>query len=838
MAQSVAAKTAGARPEFDPTLTEGFVFDPLALQARKTPNKPALVSRGLSLTYAELEAKTNQVARALAARGVEPGDRIGFVLPRGPQAIVLLIGILKSGAAYVPLDAASPITRIKDCLEDSQPRLVIVEDDRVLSGEEPGFIWVRVSELFDQASKLASEPVSVTIAGDDLAYVIFTSGTTGRPKGVPVTHEALTNFVKGDQLACIRVEPRDRVFQGFSPASDGHHEEVWPTFLAGATLVVATGKEVYSGPDLTAFLREHKVTIVSCAPTLLSMVEGDVPSIRRILFGAENLPLALVKRWSKPGREIINTYGPTEATVGATFAICEPDKPITIGGPLPNYYCTILDEFQRPVEPGEEGELAISGIGVSAGYLNRPDATAGAFLANPFGSHELRNEILYRTGDRVRFDPHGDIVWLGRVDAQVKIRGHRVELSEIESNIVADPAVQSAVVYPRKNEDGEDQLVALLALRQEEKLDVVALLNNLREVLPGYMIPQILEEVDHIPRLPSGKVDRRGCELLHGTAIRIEREIVPPRTDMERLVLELWRDIFPQHEISSTDDFFRDLGGYSLLASKFISQLRSEKGFPKISVLDIYENPTVRSFASILEAQTEQVTYAPEFNAVPKRRYMLAKMWQALGLLFIFGLQGFFWLGPIIAAIYFSTDLRHSDFHSLLYGIALHAASVPVLVLIAVAMKWIVGGRFKEGSYPLWGTAYLRWWFVQRMLAISPVTFMTGSPLAAVYLRMLGAKVGRNVFFETLDVDCPDLVEIGNDCAFENGSWIHTAEVAHGLLHIRRVKIGNGVSIGVRGGVAGGAVMEEGSSLRDLSCVSAGMTVPAGEEWVGSVARK
>jgi len=832
----VIADPASVGPAFDGTLAEGFVFDPISHWAKANPDKPAIVSRDLTFTYAELDAKTNQVARALAARGVRPGDRIGFVLPRGPQTVMLLIGILKAGAAYVPLDAESPVTRIKDCLEDAQPKLVVAEDGRVLATEEPAFTWIGFNELLDQATSLSGNPVSAELSSKDLAYIIFTSGTTGRPKGVPITHAALTNFAKGDQFACIRVEKEDNVFQGFSPASDGHHEEVWPTFMAGATLVVATSKEVYSGADLACFLEEHRVSIISCAPTLLSMVERDVPTLRRILFGAENLPLALVKRWAKPGREILNTYGPTEATVGATFSVCDPDKLITIGHPLPNYFCHIVDESLNLVPLETEGELCISGIGVSAGYLNRPAVKAGAFVPNPFGSPSLRNETLYRTGDRVRMDPAGNIVWLGRVDAQVKIRGHRIELSEIESHILSDPAIQSAVVHPRKNEDGDVQLVALLSLRQVEKFDVVALLNNLREVVPGYMIPQILEQVDQIPRLPSGKVDRRGCELLHGQAFRIEREIVPPRTEMERLVLDLWKDLFPQHEISSTDDFFRDLGGYSLLASKFVSLLRSEKGFLKVSVLDIYENPTVRSFASILEAQTEQVTYSPEFKPVPKRRYVLAKMWQALGLLFIFGLQGLFWLGPIIAAVDYSQE--HSDFHGLLFGIALHAASVPVLVLIAIVFKWLIGGKFKEGSYPLWGTTYLRWWFVDRMLSISPVTFITGSPLAAVYLRMLGAKVGRNVFFESLEFDCADMIKVGNDCAFENGSWIHAAEVAHGELHIRPIRIGNGVSVGVRAGVTGGSAMEDGSALRDLSCISAGMTVPKGEEWMGSVARK
>ena len=820
-----------AEPEPAPSFQN--VLEPLRHHARVQPDKPALLASGFTCSYGELERRSDAIAAKLTELGVGPGDRIAFVLPRGPETVIVLLGILKTGAAYVPLDSESPVSRIRDCLEDALPKVVIAEDVKVLPEAIEGVVLRSARSLLEPGQEVEGFRPAAIDPGS-LAYIIFTSGSTGRPKGVPVTHASLWNFVKGDQEVCIRVQESDRVFHGFSPASDGHHEELWPTFLAGATLVAATSKEIYSGAELGQFLEKHEVTIVSCAPTLLSIVEHDVPSIRRILFGAENCPIGTVRRWWRPNREILNTYGPTEATVGATFSRLHPDRPVTIGQPLPNYHCYVLDDQLGLVADGDEGELGIAGIGVAEGYFRRDDLTNERFVPNPHRSPGMDNDTIYRTGDRVKRDENGDLVWLGRIDSQVKIRGHRIEISEIEAVIVGHPAIQSAVVVTR--DDGSDGLclVALLVLREGTQFEIATLLETMRDTLPGYMVPQSFEEIERIPILPSGKIDRRACQGLHGQAIRIEREIVPPQSELERLVHQYWAATFPHHDVSTVDDFFRDLGGYSLIASKFISQLRNETPFKRVSVLDLYENPTVRSFAALLESQIHSERPVREFKAVDPKRYARAKFWQALGVLVIFGVQGLFWLGPILAAIYFSTEMGHSDLMALVLGIALHAASVPVMFLLAIVVKWTVVGRFKPGSHPLWGGTYVRWWFVQRMLDIAPVTFITGTPLASVYLRLLGAKVGKNVTLESLEIDCPDLVEIGDDCVFENSSWLHPAEVSFGELHFAKIRVGNGCNIGVRAGMAGGSTMLQGSSLHDLTSISSGDVVPPGEEWEGS----
>lgn len=370
------------------------VIDFIRLGAEKCPEHVAVLSDDQALSYSELEARTNQIARLLVENGVKPGSRAGLVLPRGVDTVLTIVGILKAGATYVPMASESPISRVQDCFETAQPAVAIVE------GEDPekwglecptlGIEW-----LMSESRNRSDEPLRVPIDPKSLAYIIFTSGTTGRPKGVPIRHESLLNFVQGDQEVCIRVEPSDKVLHCYSPASDGHIEEIWPTFLAGATLVVASDEQVHAGDALADLMNRHGVTIVSCAPTLLSMVPSDVPSLRRILFGAENLPQSLVSRWWREGREIINTYGPTEATVGATFGHFFPGRPIHIGKPLPGYRCHILDEHNQE---SERGELAISGIGVATGYLNNPEASESKFVPNPFATGE-HDRILYRTGD-------------------------------------------------------------------------------------------------------------------------------------------------------------------------------------------------------------------------------------------------------------------------------------------------------------------------------------------------------------------------------------------------------------------------------------------------------
>lgn len=830
------------RPELAP---HEFVFDHLARWGAERPDQLAIVASGWRLTYREVENRTNQLARVLRARGVKRGDSVALVLPRGVETILAIVGVLKAGAAYVPLDSEIPAERLQMCLEDAAPSIVVGTAEA--ASLDCDAVYLSLEQLVLEARRHSPDGLphtEISLDSTDLAYIIFTSGTTGRPKGVPITHRSLTNFVRGNQEACIRVEPHDRVFQGFSPASDGHHEEVWPTFMAGATLVVATTDDVQAGPELGAFLETHAVSIISCAPTLLSMVEKDVPSLRRVLFGAERCPPDLVRRWWRPGREIINTYGPTEATVGTTFAYCSPDTPITIGRPLPNYFCYILNERQEPVAAGAEGELCISGIGVSPGYIGEAknnQSAAGRFLANPFAVEGEHNDLLYRTGDRARLAPDGTIEWLGRIDSQVKIRGYRIELSDIETYLLDNEAVRSACVIVRGAETPAPKLVALLVSSAGANIEIGRLAAHLRDELPSYMIPHVFESVEALPVLPSGKIDRKRAQQMEGLPLTLPRVVDEPRTENERRVAGLWQSLFQVDAVSRDDDFFTDLGGYSLLAAQFVSSLRNAHGIARVSVRDLYDNPTLARFARKLDdLQTREevdTPDVPDFAPVPRGRYAVATVLQGLGILFLFGFRACFWLSPVVCAAY-AVWLDWTPVKSVMLGLFVHMASVPLGLLLVVALKWLVIGRIQAGKYPVWGGYFLRWWFVQRLLDIAPRVYITGTPLASLFLRALGARVGSNVIIESLEMDCPDLMAIGDDCVLEERSWVRASHVAHGYLSIRPISIGRGCIIGVRSGVAGGAVLGEGAFLQDLSCAVEGTIIPPHEEWAGSPAQR
>lgn len=816
-------------PELESIPAVSYVFEAVSHWAAADPDKIALVAPSTQFTYLQLEQRANQIAAWLRARGSQTGDLISFILPRGHDTLLMILGILKAGCAYVPLDAQSPPSRIANALEDSAPGLLILSDwsSNLLPESVP---QVQLETILNESLGMPADKVDVGLSPDDLAYMIFTSGTTGRPKGVPIKHKSLTNFGVGNQQACIRLNRDDRVLQAYSPASDGHHEEIWPTFLVGGTLVVATAHEVYSGAELGALMNKEQVTVTSCSPTLLSMVDEEVPSLRKILFGAEACPPSMVDRWWKPNREILNTYGPTEATVGATFDICIPGEPITIGRPLPGYKCYVLDE---QLKEAEEGELYLSGIGVSDGYFKRPDLTAQRFKENPYADGNPDYPTLYATGDRVRVAEDGRIVWLGRTDAQVKVRGHRIELAEIETLLTGLHGVRNGVVIVREDMVQEAHLVGLLALRDPAEFSFAESLERLREHLPPHMIPHVFELVESLPVLPSGKIDRGSCNKLRGTALRVEREIVPPQNAVEETLLSAYGNMFPGIQISCTDDFFRDLGGYSLLASRLVSNLRSDHGFSGISVLDLYENATIRSLASVLTDRKPPKVVEKSFAEVKPERYRRALIYQGIGLAILFFIQALHWLGPVLASVYFSNS-GFSDWVALGMGICVHIAGVVLTLAIVIALKWVVAGRMQEGVYPVWSGIFVRWWFVQRLLAIAPVGLISGTPFAGAFLRALGAKVGKNVHFATVDVDCPDLVEIGSDCTLEESSWINCAQIYDGFLHLRKIKIGDGCILGVRSGLVGGTEMEEGATLLDLSVVDTGNKIPAHTVWQGN----
>src|ERR1035441_550288 len=440
------------------------------------------------MTYGELDRRANQLARFLRGRGVRRGDCVGLWLPRTIEAYVALLGILKAGAAYVPLDPEYPAERVSFILSNCQARALVSTGELAT---RVGAFRGQVVALDEQREEIAAQTgerlsrADTGLAPEDLCYVIYTSGTTGKPKGVEIEHRSACHLVRAEGKL-FQVQPCDRVYQGFSLTFDASVEEIWLGFFAGATLVVGTKEMVRSGSALSRMLVDAGVTVLSCVPTLLAMMDEDVPTVRLLILGGETCPTDLAKRWWRPGRRVFNTYGPTEATVIATCGECHPDEPVTIGSPVPNYLACILDEQLRPVAAGVAGELCLGGIGLARGYLGRPELTREKFISLAGDGGPAQR--LYRTGDLARWTLDGrDLEFLGRIDTQVKIRGFRVELAEIESVLLECPGVQAAAVALREDVPGVQPLVAYIVPQSATALDEDVIRATLRAKLPAYI---------------------------------------------------------------------------------------------------------------------------------------------------------------------------------------------------------------------------------------------------------------------------------------------------------------------------------------------------------------
>jgi non-ribosomal peptide synthetase-like protein len=821
-------------------LQPGLLHELFEQKADAHPGNVALICAGGRMTYAELERRANQLARHLRSRGVKRGDCVAMLLPRSLEVCVALLGILKSGAAYVPLDPGIPADRVGFVLADCQARALVTT--KLFAAKAANFHGEIVA-LDERQPEIASQPaarLNQTETGatpEDLCYIIYTSGSTGQPKGVQIEQRSACHLVRCEGQI-FQVRPGDRVYQGFSIAFDASVEEVWLAFFAGATLVVGNDEMVHAGAGLSRMLADAGVTVLSCVPTLLSMMDEDVPSVRLLILGGEQCPPDLVKRWWRPGRRVVNTYGPTEATVIATWADCHPNKPVTIGRPLPNYFAAILDEQLLPVAQGQSGELCLGGIGLARGYVGQPDLTREKFVENSAANNGHSPSRLYRTGDLARFSPGGEIEFLGRLDSQVKIRGFRVELSEIESVLLECPGVQAAAVALREDTPGAPQLVAYLIPRTDAPPDEPAIRTRLRARLPVYMMPALFETIQELPMLSSGKADRLKLPPPRQRAAQSRPEAVAPRTKLEQHIAAVWTKLFVPVPVSVRDDFFLDLGGHSLLAARMVSELRKEPPFQSLSMLDVYQHPSIERLAAQFEKdfQTEVPPVSAKTNSIPWSRHFLCGCAQFIAIGPILGFFALQWLAPFLTYTWMIE--ADYDYHDAIFGaLAIFVVLYPLMLLTAIVVKWLVIGRYRPGAYPLWGVYFLRWWFVTAIQSAVPIAYLTGTPLLNIYFRLMGAKIGRNVYLGTEDFAIYDLLTIGDDTSIGSDSGALGCTVEDGMLLIGTVTIGKRCFVGTRSILRENTVMEDDAALEDLSLLPRGGKIPHGETWLGSPAR-
>jgi non-ribosomal peptide synthetase-like protein len=801
----------------------------------------------LRMTYAQLDARANQLARHLLANGVSAGDRVGLFVDKSAFAYLAMLAVCKIHAAYVPLDATFPTDRISFIVGDADVRTILAISalaDR-LDPVDAAVIRmdtvIRIDEPVDvdapDARRIGADELGP--ATDELAYIIYTSGTTGRPKGVAINQASICNFVRvGAETYGLRAD--DRVYQGMTIAFDFSVEEIWVPLICGATLVPSTAAGPLVGRDLGAFLVRHRVTALCCVPTLLATIEEDLPGLRFVLVSGEACPPHLVSRWHRPGRTLLNVYGPTETSVTATCARPAPDQPVTIGVPLPTYSVVILDAGQRALPPGETGEIGIAGICLSPGYVNRDDLTARAFIPDHLGIPNNPSGRIYRTGDLGRVNDDGQIEYLGRIDSQVKIRGFRIELTEIESVLLRLPEVAQAAVTPYEPEPGIVELTAFYTRRAGAKpLDHGRALAELRARLPSYMVPAYLEELPDLPRLPSDKVDRKRLPAPSGPRLQTTRSGgVAPAGPTESGLADLLAELLRVDRVSVEDNFFADLGADSLIMARYCTRVR-ERFRTDVSIKDVYLNPTVRAFAVVVAGVLDEETpAAPVEPPPPPQRVPGGLQYYGCAVLqALFGLASILVVSAVAVAgwdwITGGAGLYETALRSLGFGVLVFLAAA----LLPVAVKWLLIGRWRPRTFPIWGLTYFRFWIVKRIIRTSPMLMFRGSPLYSLYLRALGAKIGPRVVVLSRFVPvCTDLITIGADTVIckdvyflgyrAEAGWITTGAINLG----RRVHIGEGSILDLDTALGDNAQLCHASSLR------AGAAVPAGATFHGSPA--
>jgi len=813
-----------ARPDL---LAEETLADLFAATARRHPDAIALIHAERSLTYGELDRRAEDVASHLRLRGAGPGKIVGLWMPRGIDQLVAQLAIAKAGAAWLPMDGEVPADRVQVCLDDAQAVGLVSGDG--LAEKIPG------SWRFEDFTGSVEAPVR-RASPQDPAYVIYTSGSTGKPKGIEITQGSICHFLRAEN-AVLGVRQDDKVYQGFSIAFDMSFEEIWISYLVGATLWIAP-RELAGDPEaLPAKLSENAITVLHTVPTLLALFETEIPSLRLINLGGEMCPPALAERWVRPGRPLFNSYGPTEATVTASIAELAADQPVTIGKPLPNYGLLILDPESDSLAlaaDGEVGELCISGPGVAAGYLGRPELTAEKFIANPWAP-DAKFGRLYRTGDLARIDVDGNVQCLGRTDSQIKIRGYRVELGEIEAVIAQFPGVKTNAVVLRQD-GGVDQLVAFLVSEGAE-IGAAELRAYLGQTLPPYMVPSRFVDVAEMPRLTSGKIDRNALKKRELTTAEDIASDTPQNPAEETLFAAI-AALMPGQAVRREADFFADMGGHSLLAARLASKLRSDPRFAHVTVTEIYRLRRVGAIAELLATvKKERDEGTRDWTPASQVRRWRCGLAQGAAVPVLIAVRMVQWLAPFFTYHYMTGDPEDSLALAIAASVGAFLVATLFEFAFAICAKWLIAGRLKPGRYPLWGVAYFRWWLADRIVGAAPVYLLSGSSLYSWFLRALGAKIGRDVIIGAITVRAPDLISIGDRATISNAVYFENGWVSEGYLNLGRIDIGPDACVRSFCALQGNVKIGEFAHIEGQTALTSGISVPAGRVWAGSPVR-
>jgi non-ribosomal peptide synthetase-like protein len=785
------------------------LIDILYDTAARFPDAPALDDGEVQLTYAELITDIEESVEWLAARGIGRGDRIGIRMPSGSYALyVAILATLAAGAAYVPVDADDP---------DERAELVFGEAGVVGIITERGLIRAQgASRGWRAAAPL----------GRDDAWIIFTSGSTGTPKGVAVTHRSAAAFVDAEAQLFLRdnpIGPGDRVLAGLSVAFDASCEEMWLAWRHGACLVPAPRSLVRSGMDLGPWLVSRDITVVSTVPTLAALWPAEaLEAVRLLIFGGEACPPELAERLAVDGREVWNTYGPTEATVVASASRLTAKSVVSIGLPLRGWDLAVVDKAGIPVATGATGELVIGGVGL-ARYLD-PDKDAEKYAQMP----TLGWSRAYRTGDLVRLEADG-LYFVGRADDQVKVGGRRIELGEVDAALVNLPGVSGGAAAVRQTASGTPLLVGYVA-SADPAFDIGTARATLAATLPAALVPRLVR-VDELPTRTSGKVDRDALPWPPpGGAAQDEPEL----GGTSGWLAGLWREILAA-PVDGPDADFHALGGGSLSAAQLVAAMR--RRYPQVTVADLYDHPRLGSLAGYLDELDPPPAVQSRVVKPTPRFAQAAQVVLSLPLATLTGLQWVVWLAllnNVVAQLHPLPWLKPVNWWVVAVGFLIFISPLGRMSIAALGARILLGG-LEPGTYRRGGHVHLRVWLAERLADASGAENLAGAPWLVYYARMLGNKVGKGVDLHSAP-PVTGMLRLGHRASVEpevdlSGHWIDGDH-----FHVGPIHIGNDATIGARTTLLPGAVVGKNADVAPGSGVIG--KVKNGQYWKGSPAVK
>jgi amino acid adenylation domain-containing protein len=747
------------------------IYELFETQIGNTPDAVAIVDEDRQLTYAELNRKANQLAHMLQARGVKPEVVVGLYMERSPEMIVGLLGVLKAGGAYLPLDLTFPGERLAFMLQETQA-FVLLTQEKMLSQLPPyqGHVICLDRDWRQLAGEKPTSPASEA-TGANLAYIIYTSGSTGQPKGVMITHSGLTNYLYWCIHAYTVAQGHGSLLHS-SLASDLTVTSLFAPLLVGQRLVLLPEAQDFAalGNALRSMQDLSFVKLTPAHLTLLAeqLAEEDISRCTRaFIIGGEALQQEHLAFWRAraPRTRLINEYGPTETVVGcciyelAPGDVCADTGPVPIGRPIANTELYVLDAALQPVPDGVQGELYIAGVGVARGYQQRPDLTAERFLPNPFSLQA--GARFYRTGDIVRYLPDGTIEFIGRNDSQVKLRGYRIELGEIEAVLRRHPAIQEAIVQIHR--DGQDPaLVAYLLGQRGVSLVIAEIQDFLKQLLPDYMHPTSIVQLETLPLMANGKVDRSRLQASELMRHKAPKEQKQPRDPLELQLVQLWERLLNVHPIGITDDFF-ELGGHSFLAVRLIQHIKKQFGYT-VPLMDLFEQATIEHLARHLRQPflTNHHTHLVTFRTVPSRRPL-------------------FFIHPIGGSTLCYLELAHELEGQSFYGIqaaGFYGECEPVRTIEEMAANYlqIVKAVQPTGPYLLGG------WSMGGIIAFEMAQQLRRQQEEVALLTLLDCQIHEPDTLKTVD----HARLLADFVIHLVGSYLHSAapEVRHRFSHL------------------------------------------------------